>query len=218
MPKSSTPALFEAMVRFLVPFLRTAAIRFSGIPHRPKPPIRIVAPSRSRSIAASALATRLSIYSFLPILPCALRSNRSRPSGLQRPELQEVSCRSLLQFPKHLVEFVSSHELVLELPAGEQHAQVLDSLGHLVKGVRDVVGIGQGDVAPDLIRAAGEAQQIAQTAAREQQGQPRLVSFLARHCCQGHRDQLGQRSEEHTSELQSLAYLVCRLLLEKKKK
>src|SRR2546425_7294329 len=26
----------------------------------------------------------------------------------------------------------------------------------------------------------------------------------------------GQRSEEHTSELQSLAYLVCRLLLEKK--
>src|SRR5205823_14060497 len=44
---------------------------------------------------------------------------------------------------------------------------------------------------------------------------------------QGHRreDQLPvgrlrcrHRSEEHTSELQSLAYLVCRLLLEKKKK
>src|SRR2546425_8153805 len=30
--------------------------------------------------------------------------------------------------------------------------------------------------------------------------------------------QTGERSEEHTSELQSLAYLVCRLLLEKKKK
>src|SRR5687767_15375975 len=29
---------------------------------------------------------------------------------------------------------------------------------------------------------------------------------------------LASRSEEHTSELQSLAYLVCRLLLEKKKK
>src|SRR2546425_6326208 len=28
----------------------------------------------------------------------------------------------------------------------------------------------------------------------------------------------GYRSEEHTSELQSLAYLVCRLLLEKKKR
>src|SRR2546425_5778487 len=31
------------------------------------------------------------------------------------------------------------------------------------------------------------------------------------------RDKAGIRSEEHTSELQSLAYLVCRLLLEKKK-
>src|SRR2546425_7040022 len=31
--------------------------------------------------------------------------------------------------------------------------------------------------------------------------------------CKAHR----RRSEEHTSELQSLAYLVCRLLLEKKK-
>src|SRR2546425_5285431 len=30
--------------------------------------------------------------------------------------------------------------------------------------------------------------------------------------------ELSHRSEEHTSELQSLAYLVCRLLLEKKKK
>src|SRR5205823_14200218 len=32
-----------------------------------------------------------------------------------------------------------------------------------------------------------------------------------------HQETAGQRSEEHTSELQSLAYLVCRLLLEKKK-
>src|SRR2546425_11295290 len=39
--------------------------------------------------------------------------------------------------------------------------------------------------------------------------------------CQQSREQgwlRGVRSEEHTSELQSLAYLVCRLLLEKKKK
>src|SRR3712207_8592628 len=33
--------------------------------------------------------------------------------------------------------------------------------------------------------------------------------------CQGRQD--GERSEEHTSELQSRQYLVCRLLLEKKK-
>src|SRR3712207_7135954 len=33
----------------------------------------------------------------------------------------------------------------------------------------------------------------------------------------GGRDRRGGRSEEHTSELQSRQYLVCRLLLEKKK-
>src|SRR2546423_11307569 len=41
----------------------------------------------------------------------------------------------------------------------------------------------------------------------------RDADFLARE--DGGED---ERSEEHTSELQSLAYLVCRLLLEKKKK
>src|SRR3712207_8126093 len=40
-----------------------------------------------------------------------------------------------------------------------------------------------------------------------------LVDRLRRHDLR-----LGQRSEEHTSELQSRQYLVCRLLLEKKKK
>src|SRR3712207_7337607 len=46
------------------------------------------------------------------------------------------------------------------------------------------------------------------------QVQPRLG--IPRH---GPRRRLrGERSEEHTSELQSRQYLVCRLLLEKKKK
>src|SRR5688572_32407496 len=47
----------------------------------------------------------------------------------------------------------------------------------------------------------------------------RLLRFLpgpARPRCGG--EHQGQRSEEHTSELQSQSNLVCRLLLEKKKK
>src|SRR2546423_9397300 len=40
-------------------------------------------------------------------------------------------------------------------------------------------------------------------------GQRARLRLLGRHEVEG-------RSEEHTSELQSLAYLVCRLLLEKK--
>src|SRR3712207_6899035 len=41
-----------------------------------------------------------------------------------------------------------------------------------------------------------------------------LVEVDVRH---GYGTELGVRSEEHTSELQSRQYLVCRLLLEKKK-
>src|SRR2546425_8441016 len=42
-------------------------------------------------------------------------------------------------------------------------------------------------------------------------------SVLPRLVDAGYRTIVIERSEEHTSELQSLAYLVCRLLLEKKK-
>src|SRR5205823_13034999 len=41
---------------------------------------------------------------------------------------------------------------------------------------------------------------------------------LARNKSAMRQNPSASRSEEHTSELQSLAYLVCRLLLEKKKK
>src|SRR2546425_7539984 len=49
---------------------------------------------------------------------------------------------------------------------------------------------------------------------------PALGNRIRNHSGSPNHDQAerNQRSEEHTSELQSLAYLVCRLLLEKKKK
>src|SRR5687767_15448803 len=45
-----------------------------------------------------------------------------------------------------------------------------------------------------------------------------LVMVDDSHAVADETDGVRVRSEEHTSELQSLAYLVCRLLLEKKKK
>src|SRR5437879_10908554 len=50
-------------------------------------------------------------------------------------------------------------------------------------------------------------------------GQPALFESLLEFDIEAERAVLiAQRSEEHTSELQSPMYLVCRLLLEKKKK
>src|SRR5690348_18097163 len=51
-------------------------------------------------------------------------------------------------------------------------------------------------------------------------GHQRLRAATSRHVagCRDPRSRRGTRSEEHTSELQSPVHLVCRLLLEKKKK
>src|SRR2546423_3942508 len=51
-------------------------------------------------------------------------------------------------------------------------------------------------------------------------GSAPLIASASRRSCSGftyENRRFRARSEEHTSELQSLAYLVCRLLLEKKK-
>src|SRR2546425_3923483 len=66
--------------------------------------------------------------------------------------------------------------------------------------------------------AAGAAAEIERAAAGAG-GQPAAPVAEAAPLREG-ADRVEQpgRSEEHTSELQSLAYLVCRLLLEKKKK
>src|SRR5687767_15757246 len=65
----------------------------------------------------------------------------------------------------------------------------------------------------------GERPARARELVRRVQGRWRAIAADLDHCfddLQSYAVRLS-RSEEHTSELQSLAYLVCRLLLEKKK-
>src|SRR2546425_4214793 len=79
-------------------------------------------------------------------------------------------------------------------PRAAVTAQVED-VGRVARGAQPLA-----DVTPPA-RVIGPAVQ-------RQDGGPRRGGFV----------HVVDRSEEHTSELQSLAYLVCRLLLEKKKK
>src|SRR3712207_8011532 len=51
-----------------------------------------------------------------------------------------------------------------------------------------------------------------------EEGNAIRIGALTRHCELAADPLIRSRSEEHTSELQSRQYLVCRLLLEKKKK
>src|SRR5262245_63790765 len=68
-----------------------------------------------------------------------------------------------------------------------------------------------------LFRSSTRASVVARRATqRNQRNQGRRTGRLA--CPWTRPNRVGHRSEEHTSELQSLRHLVCRLLLEKKKK
>src|SRR3712207_7845647 len=92
-------------------------------------------------------------------------------------------------------------ELDLGRGAGLDDGDATGQLGQaLLQLLAVVVGVRLLDLGADLVHPAGDL--VAVTGALDDR---RLV--------------LGDdRSEEHTSELQSRQYLVCRLLLEKKKK
>src|SRR3712207_7812496 len=78
---------------------------------------------------------------------------------------------------------------------------------------RSLVGLGRhqrfllGDVGAPHDERVGAFAQACEELVLDAKSRPALVGRLGRF----------RRSEEHTSELQSRQYLVCRLLLEKKK-
>src|SRR2546425_4809149 len=89
-------------------------------------------------------------------------------------------------------------------------SKVLKAAGFRWQGVEvreyKADGAPYKDVTRQTLLGEGEGEADLTFITRYFEIQPGGYSTLERH-----------RSEEHTSELQSLAYLVCRLLLEKKK-
>src|SRR2546425_9503853 len=93
----------------------------------------------------------------------------------------------------------------------------LGSLGAVVAGAVMLAGVASAHIPPPVVLMSDRDAVVALLAGaqrffvREVRLSPAEQAVIKR--------QTGwTRSEEHTSELQSLAYLVCRLLLEKKKK
>src|SRR3989442_9449850 len=73
---------------------------------------------------------------------------------------------------------------------------------------------------PELVRWPPSAPRYehARPAVVDQRDRHRWARVFVTRCGGGPPDELWMRSEEHTSELQSRPHLLCRLLLEKKKK
>src|SRR5205823_10455910 len=116
------------------------------------------------------------------------------------------------------VQTVNTHpvqRLLQHLPVGEVDVylafQIDDFDGEHASAQGNVF---QGNVRQQVVRPAGAARPFL-----VQRVETRLagnVQLLRQHVTREFHTGTS-RSEEHTSELQSLAYLVCRLLLEKKK-
>src|SRR3954468_5865766 len=142
-PKSSMPGLLLMRVRFLVPRACSARMRFSGMPHSPKPPIRIEAPSGMRPTAASASRTTLSIR---PVYPPADARGRSRggacsvpASGGSRSAIGQLltPCGGVTE---HFGEAIAACEI---------GPQLLQQGDEGVERGANLVGVRRGDVLPD---------------------------------------------------------------------
>src|SRR5262245_49479365 len=110
-------------VRPRVPRARSARMRFSGMPQRPKPPIMMLAPSGTSATAAAASASTLFTTA-------------------------DYSAGSFLQGgapPARLGEELDQATAVHEI-----RAQLLQHGDQRVERRPDLVGIGRGDVAPDI--------------------------------------------------------------------
>src|SRR5579859_3225096 len=159
MPKLSVPALFETRVKFLVPRFFNARRRCSGTPHIPNPPTKIVAPSVTRSIATSALATRLSIRSHLwPIRMHA--EKRSKHHGGSLLQVGAVVVQGFIQI-------VCSAKLLFEFAAGQMSAKKIDGLRCPVERTPDIVRIREANVAPHVIWTSRDPQKVPQPATSE---------------------------------------------------
>src|SRR5262245_20386001 len=109
------PALLLITVRFFVPLRHRAPMRFSGMPHRPKPPIMMVAPSWTSAIASLISSTTLFTSFFRHCALCALEhrldfahvpaferiKNSAKTIG-KEPQFQRERAGGLKDIPPHM--------------------------------------------------------------------------------------------------------------------
>src|SRR2546427_8538880 len=149
---------------------------------------------------------RRSFVAWLGSLPLV---GRPRPLGAVPPIVIDATPTALYQQPDGRNNLVRVAVMGLDAPAAR--ARVTDRRGTLV-GTAGLLPTGAslaGELWVPLSRAVGAEFQIDVEVGKQRVGSRRVRLAPPRRWT---------RSEEHTSELQSQSNLVCRLLLEKKKK
>src|SRR3989441_4113196 len=173
---------------------------------------------KTRSAALESVGTGLLAYPVLQAADILLYRADLVPVGEGQRQHIELTRDVARRFHALFGEVFTLPEAMLR-PSGarimgldDPSAKMSKSLGETRKGH----AIGLVDP-PDVIRhAITHAVTDSGREVRREQASPGVTNLLTIYELLSGRSR--ERSEEHTSELQSLAYLVCRLLLEKKKK
>src|SRR3712207_601880 len=121
-------------------------------------------------------------------------------AGDRHPGSGMTAAPSDLHVPVHPVRFVTAASLF------DGHDAAINVMRRLLQAQgAEVVHLGHDRSVDTVVRAAVEEDVQGVAISSYQGGHVEYFSYLVE-----------RRSEEHTSELQSRQYLVCRLLLEKK--
>ena len=86
--------------------------------------------------------------------------------------------RRSLQGTEEFVEFVGGIEVDLEVAGGEAFAEVVEAAGEKVESGGEDFFVGEDDVAPSGVGAAGEAKRIAEAGAGESDGEAVFVEMI----------------------------------------
>jgi hypothetical protein len=106
--------------------------------------------------------------------------------------LMNVSSETAEEF----VEFVGGVKVGFEFAGGEFVAEVVEAAGEEVERGGEDFAIGENDVAPDGVGAAGEAEGIAEAGAGEGDGEAVFVEMIVEECAEGYGDELGKMGSE----------------------
>src|SRR5262245_58174735 len=136
----------------------------------------------------------------------------SRPSGSRGPPRDLAGTRWSSQRTLHMPDAAMDKEIELKLQVAPENISVLRNHPHFANTFHDSTQQTLNSIyfdSPDqFLREHGLTLRVRQIGSKHVQ----TIKSVNRGS-----DWLERRSEEHTSELQSLRHLVCRLLLEKKK-
>lgn len=101
-----------------------------------------------------------------------------------------------LQGAEEFVEFVGGVEVGFEVTGGEAFAEVVEAAGEKVESGGEDFFVGEDDIAPCGVGAAGQTERVAETGAGKRDGEAVFVEMIVEERGEGYGGELGEMRGE----------------------